>query len=76
MAHIKDDILLKKIALCIKQIRESTTITLDDFYVDTGIHLARIEQGKTNISISTLSSICKYFNISLTNFFSLLEKIN
>ncbi|MCF6348830.1 MAG: helix-turn-helix domain-containing protein [Flavobacteriaceae bacterium] len=62
MAHIKDGILLKKMALCIKQIREDTAITLDDFYVDTGIHLARIEQGKTNISISTLSSICNYFN--------------
>ena len=76
MAQSKDDILLKKIALCIKQIRESTAITLDDFYVDTGIHLARIEQGKTNISISTLSSICNYFNISLKEFFNLIEKIN
>jgi len=76
MAQSKDDILLKKIALCIKQIRENTAITLDDFYVGTGNHLARIEQGKTNISISTLSSICSYFNISLKDFFSLVEKIN
>ena len=73
MAQIKDDILLKKIALCIKQIRKDTAITLDDFYVDTGIHLARIEQGKTNISIVTLSTICKYFDISLKDFFNLLE---
>ncbi len=73
MAQIKDDILLKKIALCIKQIRKDTAITLDDFYVDTGIHLARIEQGKTNISIITLSIICKYFDISLKDFFALLE---
>ncbi|HHC78605.1 MAG TPA: XRE family transcriptional regulator [Flavobacteriia bacterium] len=73
MAQIKDDILLKKIALCIKQIRKDAAITLDDFYVDTGIHLARIEQGKTNISIITLSAICNYFDISLKDFFSLLE---
>ncbi len=76
MAQSKDDILLKKIALCIKQIREDTAITLDDFYVDTGIHLARIEQGKTNVSILTLSSICTYFNISLKDFFGLIEEIN
>ncbi len=73
MAQIKDDILLKKIALCIKQIRKDTAITLDDFYVDTGIHLARIEQGKTNISIVTLSAVCNYFDISLKDFFELLE---
>ena len=73
MSQIKDEILLKKIALCIKDIRSKADITLDDFYVDTGIHLARIEQGKTNISISTLSEICTYFTISLSDFFKLIE---
>ena len=76
MAQVKDGVLLKKIALCIKQIRSKSNITLDDFYVDTGIHLARIEQGKTNVSITTLAVICFYFNISLKEFFSLVEKIN
>ena len=40
----------------------------EEFYNDTGIHLARIESGKANVSISTLSSICKYFNIALDDF--------
>jgi len=71
----KDKILLKKIALCVKQLRKEKDITLDDFYVDTGIHLARIEQGKTNVSIVTLSLICKYFEISFIDFFILLDKI-
>ena len=73
MVQIKDEILLKKIALCIKKIRSETTITLDDFYVDTGIHLARIEIGQTNITVSTLAKICSYFNISLKEFFTRLE---
>ncbi len=71
----KDKILLKKIALCVKQLRKEKGITLDDFYVDTGIHLARIEQGKTNVSIVTISQICKYFEISLVEFFMLLNKM-
>lgn len=74
MARIKDEILLKKIALSIKTIRGEFGITLDDFYIDTGIHLARIEQGKTNITISTLKCICDYFKISLVDFFILLEE--
>lgn len=44
------------------------------FYFDTGIHLARIEQGKQNITVSTLSKICEYFSIQLSDFFLLVEK--
>ncbi len=61
LAQIKNIVLLKKIALTIKTIRVDAGITLDAFYVDTGIHLARIEQGKTNVSISTLLEVCSYF---------------
>lgn len=75
LAQIKNEILLKKIALCVKEVRKKTSITLDDFYVDTGIHLARIEQGKTNITVSTLEKICNYFNISLADFFVMMEKL-
>lgn len=75
MASIKDEILLRKIALSIKKIRSNSDITLDDFYVDTGIHLGRIEQGKTNITVSTLKNICDYFEVSLADFFLLLEDV-
>ena len=69
----QDKELLNKIILTIKQVRKKHGVTLENFYFDTGIHLARIEQGKTNISVSTLSKICNYFNLSLGDFFKLLE---
>ncbi|WP_394758029.1 helix-turn-helix domain-containing protein, partial [Flavobacterium sp.] len=65
--------LLEKTVACVKEIRKSKNITLEAFYFDTGIHLARIEQGKQNITISTLSKICEYFEISLSDFFKLVE---
>ncbi|GGG90844.1 hypothetical protein GCM10011416_04180 [Polaribacter pacificus] len=43
LAQIKNIVLLKKTALIIKKIREDAGITLDAFYIDTGVHLARIE---------------------------------
>lgn len=55
--------------------RDEYNITLNDFYIDTGIHLARIEQGKTNVTIFTLHKICDYFNITMLDFFIRLEKI-
>ena len=64
---------LKTIILTIKEVRKKHGVTLETFYFDTGIHLARIEQGKTNISVSTLSKICNYLNLSLADFFKLLE---
>ncbi len=67
--------LLNKVIACIKEIRKSKKITLEIFYFDTGVHLARIEQGKTNITVSTLSKICDYLEISLSDFFKMCESI-
>jgi transcriptional regulator with XRE-family HTH domain len=65
MGQLRDEILLKKVILRIKKLREDQGVTLDKFYKDTNIHLARIESAKVNISISTLCAICKYFNVSM-----------
>ncbi|MGI0056967.1 MAG: helix-turn-helix domain-containing protein [Nitrosarchaeum sp.] len=71
----QDKELLSDIIKCIKAIRKSKNITLEVFYFDTGIHIARIEQGKTNITVSTLSKICAYFDMSLVDFFIYYESI-
>lgn len=69
MSQLKNQMLLKKIASRIKWLRDQKDITQEQFYVDTGIHLGRIETGKMNISISTLDTICKYFDMTLEEFF-------
>ena len=61
--------LLLIIAKRIKQLREEKNISQELFFIDTDIHIARIETGKLNITISTLQSICEYFGISLADFF-------
>jgi transcriptional regulator with XRE-family HTH domain len=68
--QIKNDELIKQIVLLIKQLREKRCLTQEDVYNDTGIHIARIETGKVNISISTLQALTMYFEISLEAFFS------
>ena len=61
--------LLSKIAQRIKQLREEQNISQEVFFIDTDIHIARIEVGKVNITVSTLQDICHYFKISLADFF-------
>jgi len=65
--------LLLTIAKKVKQLREDKGISQEMFYIDTDIHIARIETGKINITVSTLQAICDYFEISLSEFFIDME---
>jgi len=65
----KNTILVSKIASRVKQLREEKNISQELFYIDTEIHIARIETGKSNITVSTLLAICEYFGVSLSEFF-------
>ncbi len=69
MKQIRDQELLRKLAVRIKKLREEKGISQEMVYADTQIHIARIETARVNVSISTLSAICRYFNISLADFF-------
>lgn len=66
--------LLSSIAQQLKILREQKGISQADFYMDTDIHIGRIETGKDNLSISTLQTICAYFGISLQEFFRQIEE--
>lgn len=64
-----DSAVIKSVSLRLKQLREAKGISQETLYIDTDIHIARIEAGKSNITISTLSALCTYFDISLADFF-------
>jgi len=70
MGKRKNEILLKKIGLRIKQLREERKITQEVFFFDTGINIGRIELANRNIGIITLDLICKYLNITFEEFFN------
>jgi transcriptional regulator with XRE-family HTH domain len=75
MPQIKDTKLLQKIALVIKQLRETKDVTQEEVYNDINIHIGRIETAKANLSVSTLSALCKYFKIKLSEFHRMVEDI-
>jgi transcriptional regulator with XRE-family HTH domain len=70
MKSIEKDELLLKLANRIKGLRIERNFTQEDTFNDTGIHFGRIEQGKRDISFTSLKKICDYFNITLEEFFS------
>jgi len=60
--------LLLKLANRVKELRMEKGLTQEDAFNDTGIHFGRIEQGKRDISFTTLKKICDYFTISMEDF--------
>lgn len=59
---------LLHLAKTIKELRKTKGVTQEQMYNDTGIHVARIEQGKRDISFTTLLKIAKYFEVELDFF--------
>lgn len=64
-----NNILLRSIAKKLRELRKERGISQTDAYIDTDIHVARVETGRQNISVSTLSDLCDYYGVSLHDFF-------
>ncbi len=75
MEQIRDTKLLQKIALIIKQLREEKDVSQEEVYNDINIHIGRIETAKANLTVSTLSALCKYFKVTMGEFFKMVEEI-
>jgi transcriptional regulator with XRE-family HTH domain len=60
--------LLLTLANRLKALRKQKNVTQEDVYNDTGIHVARIEQGKRDISFTTLCKLAEYFKVELNTF--------
>lgn len=74
MGQIRNEKLLHQIAIRLKELREKKGVSQESVYIDTDIHIARIETAKINLSVSTLSKLCEYFGVSLIDFFAGIEK--
>ena len=75
MGQIRDTKLLQKIALVIKELRDARSLTQEEVYNDTNIHVGRIETAKANLSVSTLAALCKYFKIRVSEFHKRVEEL-
>ena len=66
--------LLEAVARKLKQLREAKGLSQRIVYIDTDFNTGKIEVGKTNITISTLSRLCNYSGTSLKEFFNELDQ--
>lgn len=60
---------MKAVGKKLRELRLAKGLSQDVVYIDTEIHIARVEMGKYNITISTLSDLCDYYGVTLEEFF-------
>lgn len=65
-----DQEILLEFATKVKELRILKGVTQQDAYNDTGIHFGRIEQGKRDVSLTTLVKLVDYFDCKLDDLFT------
>jgi transcriptional regulator with XRE-family HTH domain len=65
---MKNEEILLNLANKLKGLRKIKTVTQEQVLHDTGVHIARIEQGKRDISYTTLVKLANYFGVGLEAF--------
>ncbi|MGO4293590.1 helix-turn-helix domain-containing protein [Chitinophaga sp. RAB17] len=73
VTQIRDNKLIKGIAAVLKDLREQKGVSQEEVYNDTNIHVGRIETAKANPTVSTISAMCKYFGLTLSDFYKKVE---
>lgn len=70
----RNEELVKAVGKRLRELRLEKGLSQDVVYIDTDIHIARVEMGRYNITISTLSDLCDYYGISMEGFFKTIRK--
>ena len=65
----RNDVLIEERARRLKDLRIGRGLSQETVYFNTGIHIGKIETEKYNITVSTLSKLCDYYQITLEEFF-------
>ena len=65
----RNDVLIEEIARRLKDLRIGRGLSQETVYFNTGIHIGKIETEKYNITVSTLSKLCDYYQITLEESF-------
>lgn len=74
MAQLRDEKLLLSIALVLRELRVEHGFSQEDVYIETNVHIGRIEGCRVNISVSTLAVLLKFLRVGMSEFFERVEE--
>ncbi len=53
----------------LQRLRRERGYSLQEVYDATGIHVARLEASKANMTVITLAALCRHYEVTLAEFF-------
>jgi transcriptional regulator with XRE-family HTH domain len=68
--------LLAELARRLKALREEKNVPLQEVYDVTGIHVARIEANRLNVTVTTLDTLCRYYNTTMADLLQGIETVH
>ena len=72
----RDNQFLATIVWRLKEIRNSRGVSQQRVTMDTGVNISRIESGNRMPSIYSLAILCKYYEVSMEEFFKNIDLKN
>ncbi len=69
MAQRHNDRIIDLIAGKFRALRKERKLTQEAVREDTGVNVKNIERGGMNLTITTITILCEYYEISLADFF-------
>jgi transcriptional regulator with XRE-family HTH domain len=69
MAKSRNKGFISSVAERLKEVREQKGFTQEIVVYDTGVNIGRIESGQRDISLTTIKTLCDYYEISMKDFF-------
>jgi transcriptional regulator with XRE-family HTH domain len=58
-----------EVILRLQRLRHERGLSLQEVYDATGIHIARLEARKANMTVLTLATLCRHYEVALADFF-------
>ncbi len=69
MAQRRDDKLLGRVAVRLREIRKARGLTQAAVYEDTNVNVGNVESYNNNLTLTTLAILCDYYEMPLDEFF-------
>ncbi|TYS68824.1 helix-turn-helix transcriptional regulator [Sutcliffiella horikoshii] len=75
--HLSDELIKKKFGITVRKLRTQKGFSQEVLAERTGLHrtyISDVEQGERNLSLININKFCKALEISLANFFKMMEE--
>lgn len=69
----RDEVMLRAIAKKLKDLRAKTGLSQFEIAKQTGQNVGRMEAAQSNMTISSLEKICRFYKVTLEEFFDSIE---